>query len=433
LFYNAIGLAEIAMNQQKDENAKSLLEESKSYLFSTEFFKPAFESSRSQFALVHSLFLSNKGEVDQAKSELTELLDQQNVLNQIQLAKVYHALAQMSEGNEGVEYLKNALVILDKTEHLSFREKVEKELETASRAEYLLHAAGRFAGKEQMQRLISQAGSDGFQGKETEMAVLFSDIRGFTTLSEKLSPQDLITTLNRFFTLMTRVISDYGGYVDKFIGDAIMAVFSINPESTKEENCQNAVMAAIHMRSELNRFKLTLGEGLENLDVGVGVHFGKMVSGLIGSPQKRSFTVIGDAVNTASRLEGLTKQLGGTLVVSEEVVQHLSDTEKFIIRPMGSYRPKGKKNPIKLFDIPALSGDDYWSQDLQNEADELVKYHQANAENKYKEAGDLIQNLTENSMPQYQAGYDLLKQELFKHQESEEYQNWDKVINLFSK
>lgn len=433
LFYNEIGFAEIALYQKEEAIAKTLLFQAKEYLVSSDFFKPAFKSSKAQYSLVNSQYWSAIGNNEQAEKELSSLLEDADVLNQIQLAKVYSALAKIQIGEQRIDNLKKALNILDKTEHFAFREEIENELQVASRADYLLHAAGRFAGKEQMEYLINQAGSDGFQGHETEMAVLFSDIRGFTTLSEKLSPQDLITTLNRFFTLMTRVIVEYGGYVDKFIGDAIMAVFSIDANVSKEEKCQNAVMAAMHMRSELQRFKLTLGEGLENLDVGVGIHYGQMVSGLIGSPQKRSFTVIGDTVNTASRLEGLTKQLGGTLVVSEEVIQNLSEPEKFIIRPMGSYRPKGKKNPIKLYDIPALEGNDYWSQNLKSEALHLTNYHELNSSNKQKEAEEAILKLKENRIDNYEAGYQLLHQELQKYQSQEDYLKWDKVINLFSK
>ena len=435
LFYNEIGLAEVALKNQLLEESSGFTKSAYQYLKSKDFFQPAYQSSLVQYAFVKAMLLKMESKPDEAQESLQDILDHhQDSINNIQFAKILLALSDVSSGDQKIKYLKKTLELLDKTEHVNMRLQVEDQLKAYSKSAFLLHAAGRFVGKDQIERLIDNAGAEGFQGEETELAVLFSDIRGFTTLSEKLSPQELITTLNRFFSLMTKVITDYGGYVDKFIGDAIMAVFSFPKEGEEPKNkCEQAVRAALHMRSELNRFKTTLGTGLEDLDVGVGIHYGKMVSGIIGSPQKRSFTVIGDAVNTASRLEGLTKQLGATLVVSKEVVERLENPKDFIIRPMGAYRPKGKKNPIYLYDIPAFLADDYWLQALKKESDNLELYHQQCSHNQLVLAKETLNGLKDNKYVAYQAGYQLLESQLDIHKDEDAFEAWDKVINLTSK
>jgi class 3 adenylate cyclase len=434
LFNNEIGLAEVAIKNQRFKESRRFVNDAHKYLKDEGFFKPAYKSSLVQYSIVHALLLKAELKIAEAKLSLQDLIAHHTAsINNIQFAKILLALSDMEEENKKTEYLKKALSILDKTEHVTMRLKVEQQLKEHAKSDFLLHAAGRFAGKEQLERLIDNAGAEGFQGEETELAVLFSDIRGFTTLSEKLSPQELITTLNRFFTLMTKVITDYGGYVDKFIGDAIMAVFSFPKEGEESANkCEQAVRAALHMRSELNRFKTTLGEGLEDLDVGVGIHYGKMVSGIIGSPQKRSFTVIGDAVNTASRLEGLTKQLGASLVVSKEVVDRLEHPDDFIIRPMGAYRPKGKKNPLHLYDIPAFYSSDSWSKEMKKESDNLEVYHKHCEQNELVQAKETLRDLKANGYKAYQAGYHLLGSHLDSLNEHS-FKAWDQVINLTSK
>ncbi len=435
LFYNDIGLAEVAIKNQQFKESGKFINDAYEFLEDKNFFKPAYDSSLVQYSTVLALLLKAELKTVEARLSLQVILDNHlGSINNIQYAKILLALSDMEEDDKKVEYLKKALEILDKTEHVSLRLLVEEQLKKCAKSDFLLHAAGRFVGKDQIERLINNAGAEGFQGEETELAVLFSDIRGFTTLSEILSPEELITTLNRFFTLMTKVITDYGGYVDKFIGDAIMAVFSFPKEGEENiNNCEQAVRAALHMRSELNRFKTTLGVGLEDLDVGVGIHYGKMVSGIIGSPQKRSFTVIGDAVNTASRLEGLTKQLGASLVVSKEVVERLENPKDFIIRPMGAYRPKGKKNPIYLYDIPAFLADDYWSQALKKESDNLELYHQQCDQSQLVLAKETLNDLKDNDYLAYQAGYQLLESQLDIYKDDDAFEAWDKVINLTSK
>jgi adenylate cyclase len=178
---------------------------------------------------------------------------------------------------------------------------------------------------------------------------MFSDIRGFTAISELLSPEALIELLNEFLTRMTRCIEWQEGIVDKFIGDAVMAVFTL-PEP-RPDDADRAVQAALMMRDELQRFHRRLPSDLPRLSIGIGLHAGPVVAGLIGSPQKRSYTVIGDVVNTASRLEGMTKTLGASILVSEAVVSRLADPGALLLRPLGRFAPKGRRDGVRVFDV----------------------------------------------------------------------------------
>ncbi|MCP4043341.1 MAG: adenylate/guanylate cyclase domain-containing protein, partial [Gammaproteobacteria bacterium] len=222
------------------------------------------------------------------------------------------------------------------------------ELKEASREIWLLHCAGRFLGQGQLDLLLEQAGQRGFQGAQEDMVILFSDIRSFTSISEQLAPCDLIQVLNDYLSHMTRCIERFGGIVDKFIGDAVMALFP--PDESGLSGAERASRAALMMRAELEHFNRTLPEDMPRFEIGVGLHTGQVVVGLIGSPQKRSYTAIGDPVNTASRLEGMTKALGAGILVSRELCEQLP-ADTFLLRPLGRFRPKGRDEAVEVFDL----------------------------------------------------------------------------------
>ncbi len=204
--------------------------------------------------------------------------------------------------------LRDALRLLDATAMDSLRETNEQELKETSQEVWLLHSTGRFLGQGQIDLLLSQAGQRGFRGGGEDMVILFSDIRGFTSISEKLTPEDLIVVLNDYLAHMTRCIERFDGIVDKFIGDAVMAIFP--PDEEGISGVERAALTALMMRAELEHFNHTIPDNTPRFEMGIGLHAGPVVAGLIGSPQKRSYTAIGDTVNTASRLEGMTKPLG---------------------------------------------------------------------------------------------------------------------------
>jgi adenylate cyclase len=160
---------------------------------------------------------------------------------------------------------------------------------------------------------------DFVQGSEREIAILFADIRGFTALSEGRLPYDVVFVLNRYFAAMGRAVEAAGGRVDKFIGDGVMALFGI--ESSPQAGCREALAAAGLMAQRLSELNLSLRDELDQaLRIGIGIHCGPVIVGEMGYGNAVAITAIGDAVNTASRLESLTKTYDCELVVSEETV-----------------------------------------------------------------------------------------------------------------
>jgi adenylate cyclase len=184
-------------------------------------------------------------------------------------------------------------------------------------------------------------------GQAREITVLFSDIRGFTTLSEKRSPEQIVSLLNRYFSLQVEIIFRHGGTLDKFIGDAIMAFWGAPQDDP--QHAAHAVAAALEMEQCLLRFKDELGEDGKDFDVGIGIHTGKAVVGFIGSDARMDYTAIGDTVNLSSRIEGLTKGVA-RILVSSDTVAHCQNA--FDFSPTGSYKVKGRLQEVELF-IPS--------------------------------------------------------------------------------
>ncbi len=185
------------------------------------------------------------------------------------------------------------------------------------------------------------------RGEKKKMFVFFSDLRGFTNLSESKDPALVVKLLNEYFSYMVPVINQYGGVVDKFIGDAIMAVWGVPHE--KPEDGKNALMACIKMRlalDQLNQIRAARDE--PQLWIGMGLHFGEAISGTIGSNERMEYTVIGNTINTASRIEASTKAFGTDLLVSEEVKAQLTD---FLYTEAGSVEVKGRSEPLKLYKV----------------------------------------------------------------------------------
>ena len=183
-------------------------------------------------------------------------------------------------------------------------------------------------------------------GRKAELTVLFSDIRGFTTISEGLEPDQLATLMNEYLGAMTEVIRHQRGTLDKYIGDAIMAFWGA-PVSD-EEHARHAVLAALGMQQELLKLnQVFMQKGWPELKIGVGVNTGSMTVGDMGSPVRKAYTVMGDAVNLGARLEGITKQYGVGIIVGE-TTRNLLQTA-FVFRELDRVRVKGKVEPIGIY------------------------------------------------------------------------------------
>ena len=192
------------------------------------------------------------------------------------------------------------------------------------------------------------SGSEILGGKSVICTTLFSDIRGFTTLTEELGPQETVSLLNEYFTIMVDCIQREGGMLDKFIGDAIMAAFCIPVAHNDDED--RAVRAAISMIRELNIWnKKRQEEGKKPIYIGVGLNTDTVVSGNIGSNKQMNFTIIGDGVNLAARLESACKQYGAQILISEFTYAKLKDTYRN--RELDRVVVKGKTEPVSIYEI----------------------------------------------------------------------------------
>jgi adenylate cyclase len=191
-------------------------------------------------------------------------------------------------------------------------------------------------------------GDEVLGGKSVEATVLFSDIRGFTSISEELGPQPTVALLNEYFTIMVECVQKEGGMLDKFIGDAIMAVFGL--PVPHDDDGDRAVRSAVSMISGLRRWnQQRTAAGKVPLDMGIGINTDKVVSGNIGSPKRMDYTIIGDGVNLASRLEGACKQYNSHILITENTLHQLRGTYR--MREVDRVVVKGKHEPVAIYEI----------------------------------------------------------------------------------
>jgi adenylate cyclase len=204
----------------------------------------------------------------------------------------------------------------------------------------------RFLDPRVVKGLVEKGETDAaLSGQKREITVLFSDIQGFTSLSERKSAPEIVDLLNRYFSLQVEVIFRHEGTLDKYIGDAIMAFWGA-PTDQPDHACR-ALACAREMEQTLVRFKQEAGADGEQFDVGIGLHCGEAVVGFIGSPERRQdYTVIGDTVNTASRIEGATR--GRSRILVSAAVRAACD--KYTFTDHGPVKLKGKEEPVHLFE-----------------------------------------------------------------------------------
>ena len=203
----------------------------------------------------------------------------------------------------------------------------------------------RFVNPHVVRQLVERGGIEG-AGQTREVTMLFSDIRGFTTLSETRKPEEVVALLNRYFTLQVDVVFRHGGSLDKFIGDCIMALWGAPLDDP--DQARHAVACALDMADTLAAFKRELGGTDAGFDVGIGIHSGPAVVGLIGSDKRREYTAIGDTVNLASRIEGLTKDAKKRILVSRETMERCAGAFDFV--SCGTFPVKGRAQPVELFE-----------------------------------------------------------------------------------
>ncbi|MDZ4725987.1 MAG: adenylate/guanylate cyclase domain-containing protein [Leptospira sp.] len=207
---------------------------------------------------------------------------------------------------------------------------------------------GQFVSEEVKDKVLSEGVTNRTEKKN--VIILFSDLRSFTSLSEKSDPEKLILQLNAYFDRMSDCISMNGGTIDKFIGDAIMAVFGgfVHVDDVADAAFQTSIQMQkelIHLNREWANSNFPI------LSSGIGLHFGEVVQGAIGSKNRLDYTVIGDAVNTASRIEGLCSSLQKKVILSTNVYELLSQQNKSFCQSLGSQKLKGKEKEVELYSI----------------------------------------------------------------------------------
>lgn len=212
---------------------------------------------------------------------------------------------------------------------------------------------GQYVPPELVEEMSRNPENYSMEGRNAELTILFSDIRGFTSISEGLEPKQLTQLMNEYLGAMTFVIQDQRGTLDKYIGDAIMAFWGAPVDDAA--HALHGVTAALQMQARLAELNRSLtARGWPELKIGIGLNTGTVTVGDMGSPVRKAYTVMGDAVNLASRLEGLTKQYGVGILVGDETRRAVKGV---VFREVDRVRVKGKDEPVSIFEPLALEAD----------------------------------------------------------------------------
>lgn len=221
-------------------------------------------------------------------------------------------------------------------------------MEDLSNLDKLKSTFKKYVSKQIVDQLLENEDMLNLGGQEQEATILFSDIRGFTSMSETMPPNEVVETLNEYFNLMIEIIFKYNGTLDKIIGDALMVIYGA-PNST-EKDTENAVLTAIEMQEKLIEFnQQRIIHSKLPITIGIGINRGRVISGNIGSRQQMNFTVIGDSVNLASRLCSAAK--ADEIIVSDTVWKQVKNNKQFKGRKLNPIKVKGKSKPIEIREV----------------------------------------------------------------------------------
>jgi adenylate cyclase len=215
--------------------------------------------------------------------------------------------------------------------------------EELARAKY-----SRFMPRHVVEEILANPNALSLGGKNADVTILFSDVRGFTSMSENLPPETVVQILNEYFSDMAPIVFEHTGLLDKYMGDGLMALFGV--PLTSEHSAVNAVSAAVAMQRRMNIVNQSLRErGLSEIAIGIGINTGTATVGYIGSEEKTDYTAIGDAVNLAARLE--KEAQAGQIIISHATLQEIGS--RFLVRPSGrgEVKVKGKKEPVQVYEV----------------------------------------------------------------------------------
>jgi adenylate cyclase len=218
--------------------------------------------------------------------------------------------------------------------------------ETRRKLEQLQREFERFAPPDLVERLTEGRGDVAPQRRQVTM--LFADLRGFTSMCDRLDPALTVAILNDYFRHMSEAIDRHHGHITELVGDGLLALFGALESNPWQ--CRDAVLAALEMRAALAAYNVQLAaKSLPQLKFGIGIHSGEVIVGVMGAGELNKFTVTGDPINVASRVEGLSRDLGVDLLITEEIRKTLD--AGFRLRPMAPTRVKGKPEPIQTYHV----------------------------------------------------------------------------------
>ena len=224
-------------------------------------------------------------------------------------------------------------------------------LHESKQKKYIHDAFSKYVAPEVVSQLMKNPEKLKLGGDRREITIFFSDIRGFTSFSEQLTPEKLVQLLNEYLTAMTDIIMDHGGVVDKYIGDAIMAFWGAPIE--QPDHATRAAKATVAMQDKLKKLqKKWEKERYPVVEIGAGINTGPAVIGNMGSLNRFNYTCMGDTINLGSRLEGITKEYGVKTLIAESTRKQLDDS--FVTRELDLVRVKGKKEPIRIFELVGM-------------------------------------------------------------------------------
>jgi adenylate cyclase len=212
--------------------------------------------------------------------------------------------------------------------------------------DHVKNVFGKFIAKQAAERILKEPLD--LAGESRNVTILFSDIRGFTSMAETMTPEQVVTFLNAYFSEMVEAVMEQGGILDKYLGDGMMAVFGSFGD--QPDHPRRAVLAGLRMKALLAKIN---GEramrGQPPIDIGIGIHTGEVVVGNIGSKQRLEFTHIGDGVNTASRVQALNKDYHTTMLVTGTTFDALGSA--FQVKPVGEVTLRGKTHPLPIYEV----------------------------------------------------------------------------------
>jgi adenylate cyclase len=233
-------------------------------------------------------------------------------------------------------------------------------------------AFGQYLSPEVIRRLLLNPKL--VEPKKTEITVMFSDIRGFTTISENLDAQDLAVFLNQYLSDMTKLVFEYAGTLDKYIGDAVMAFWGAPFET--DDHAVNGCHSALHMMERVQAMqKEWQAQGKPKLDIGIGLNSGVASVGNMGSALRYGYTALGDTVNLSSRLEGLNKDYGTHIIVNETTYA-ATQNANFVYRELDLIRVKGKSHPVLIYELIGRKGEDSCYGSAQDLEERLAQFNQ---------------------------------------------------------